>query len=104
MALAESRLNHCETNGVKSQLINAKFAKRRSEIEILTRLTNKIKEYIKKNKKELLKERNEVDRQIFAIKVENDAKLKETLQRKSSKSSMFKSSASESAFSDTQSV
>jgi hypothetical protein len=47
------------------------------------RLTNKIKDFIKANKQTLLREKGETEKKIFEIKVANDARLKDTLLRKS---------------------
>ncbi len=82
MRLAKSRLHHCDSNGVVSQQIMLKFAQRKSEVERLVSYVDKVKKYIKENKKTLLKERSEVERQIFQIQVNNNPKLKDTITRK----------------------
>ncbi len=67
MKLKKSRLNHCESNGVRSAKTIKRFMKRKEEVEELLNLTNKIKDYIKNNKQNLIKERCEVERRIFEI-------------------------------------
>ena len=62
MRLAGSRLYNGESSGKLSKMIVDKFNKRRMEVEELISLTNKIKDYIKKNKATLIKERSNVER------------------------------------------
>lgn len=86
ITLARSRLFHCESNGVMSGLINGMFKERLTEVQELERLTEKIKNYIKQNKKTLIKERNDAERRIFEIKVNNNLQLKEHITKKVSRS------------------
>ena len=67
LRLAQSRLNYCDSNGFKFGKLVEKFRKRKDEIEELVKMTNKIKKYLKDNKKTLLREKGEVEKQIFRI-------------------------------------
>ena len=49
-----SRLNQCESNGFKSAKVVKKFMKRKEEVEELLKLTEKIKNYLKENKQNLI--------------------------------------------------
>ena len=49
-----SRLNQCESNGFKSAKVIKKFMKRKEEVEELLKLTDKIKNYLKENKQNLI--------------------------------------------------
>lgn len=64
-----SRLNQCESNGFKSAKIVKKFRKRMEEVKQLLELTDKIKNYIKENKQNLIEERKQVEKRIFEIQV-----------------------------------
>ncbi len=46
-----------------------KFLKRKAEVDELLRLTDKIKAYIKENKKQLIEERKHIEKRIFEIQV-----------------------------------
>lgn len=94
MRLSKSRLNHCDSNGKRAGMIAEKFEKRKKEVEDLQRLTNKIKQWIKDNKKSLIKEHCEAERKIFQLQVENDDKLKETVLKKASKATIHSQSSS----------
>lgn len=84
--LAKSRHFH-QDSSQKSERMTQKFLKRKQEVDTLVALTCKIKDYIKANKKTLLKQRNDIDKQIFQIEVNKNPKLRETLLRKHSMSS-----------------
>ena len=49
-----SRLNQCESNGFKNAKVIKKFMKRKEEVEELLKLTDKIKNYLKENKQNLI--------------------------------------------------
>ena len=49
-----SRLNQCESNVFKSAKVVKKFMKRKEEVEELLKLTDKIKNYLKENKQNLI--------------------------------------------------
>ena len=54
------------TNDTTTNLF-AKFLKRKKEVDELERLTDKIKAYIKENKKKLIHDNSEMERRIFEI-------------------------------------
>lgn len=62
------RAGHLDSiaNGNTSNLF-AKFLKRKKEIDELEKLTDKIKAYIKENKKKLIHDNSEMERRIFEI-------------------------------------
>jgi uncharacterized membrane-anchored protein len=53
-------------NGTTKDLLE-KFLKRKKEIDELEKLTDKIKAYIKENKKKLIHDNSEMERRIFEI-------------------------------------
>ena len=84
-----SRLHQCETgNNQKSAKLVKKFLKRKQEVEELLRLTDKIKGYIKDHKEVLIQERKQVEKKIFEIQVQNNHKLRDTIQKKVLKSQL----------------
>jgi hypothetical protein len=62
------RAGHLDStaNGNATNLF-AKFLKRKKEIDELEKLTDKIKAYIKENKKKLIHDNSEMERRIFEI-------------------------------------
>ena len=62
------RAGHLDTltNDTTTNLF-AKFLKRKKEVDELERLTDKIKAYIKENKKKLIHDNSEMERRIFEI-------------------------------------
>lgn len=77
------RLGHLDsmTDGSTANLV-AKFLRRKKEVDELERLTDKIKAYIKENKKKLISNNSEMERRIFEIHVMNNPKLKGKIEEK----------------------
>lgn len=77
-----------------------KFKKRMDEIETLMMMTNKIKAYIKENKKKLLQQKSEDEKKIIQIQIANNPKLREVVLSKQKSLSISKnfSVASSQAF------
>ncbi len=64
-----------------SSLIS-KFMKRKIEIDELEKLIDKIKAYIKDNKAKLINNNSEMEKRIFEIQVQNNPKLRSTIESK----------------------
>jgi hypothetical protein len=73
--LMNSRLH----NNENQDKLKMKFKKRMDEIETLMMMTNKIKAYIKENKKKLLQQKSEDEKKIIQIQIANNPKLREVV-------------------------
>ena len=67
LQLFNSRLFNADTT--KATKMSHKFLKRKNEVMMLENFTNKIKDYIKENKKELIKAKSENEKKIFEIRL-----------------------------------
>ena len=62
-----------------------------NEVSELVKFTDKIKDYIKNNKQQLIKDKSENERRIFEIKLNHNPSLKETVMKKSASTSSYSS-------------
>ena len=76
LSLMKSRMFTAETDD-RGKKVQKKFMKRKDELDKLVKVTDKIKEYIKKNKETLMKKKSEVDRKVFQIRVDHNPILRE---------------------------
>lgn len=74
-----------------SSLIS-KFMKRKNEIDELEKLIDKIKAYIKDNKAKLINNNSEMEKRIFEIQVQNNPKLRSTIEGKVEKGAIQRGS------------
>lgn len=68
--------------------LKVKFKKRMDEIETMLTLTNKIKVYMKENKKKLLSQKCEDEKKIIQLQMANDPKLRDIVAFKRNQSLM----------------